>query len=205
VPDNLLFEQACLAEPCSVAYNAVVMNSHIKPGDRVVVLGPGTIGILCAALARLCGADVLVIGLETDDRRLLVAQSYGCETQVGNSAGWALLQDGLGADCVVDATGVSASLETALHLVRPNGHIVKVGWGKEAVNFSLDPLVQKNVSLQGSFSHHWGIWEKVIGLLASGKLDVRPLIGGIWDLADWHEAFEKMHSRKIVKSILQPV
>ncbi|CAN0494225.1 unnamed protein product, partial [Scytosiphon promiscuus] len=53
VPENLPFEQACLTEPCSVAYNAVVMNSKIKPGDRVIVLGPGTIGILCAAVARL--------------------------------------------------------------------------------------------------------------------------------------------------------
>nr|WP_218280497.1 alcohol dehydrogenase catalytic domain-containing protein [Verrucomicrobium spinosum] len=58
VPDKLAFEQACLTEPCCVAYNAVVENSRLKPGDRVIVLGPGTIGILCAAVARLCGAEV---------------------------------------------------------------------------------------------------------------------------------------------------
>src|SRR6478609_4032976 len=49
VPDQLPFEQACLTEPCCVAYNSVVNNSPIKPGDRVIVIGPGTIGILCAA------------------------------------------------------------------------------------------------------------------------------------------------------------
>ena len=57
VPDSLPFEKAALTEPCCVAYNAVVNNGRIKPGDRVVVLGPGPIGLLCAAMARLQGAD----------------------------------------------------------------------------------------------------------------------------------------------------
>ena len=113
-------------------------------------------------------------------------------------------QDGLGADCVVDAAGVSETLQTALQLVRPRGQITKVGWGPQPMQFSLDPLVQKNVRLQGSFSHNWPIWEKVLQLLSSDKLDVSPIIGGIWGLDDWLEAFEQMHSRKIVKSVLKP-
>mgnify|MGYP003700912437 CR=1 FL=1 len=204
VPDTLAFEQACLTEPCSVAYNAVVVNSRIRPGDRVVVLGPGTIGILSAAMALLCGAEVLVAGLASDEERLLVAQGYGCEVTSGDAMPWAREKDGLGADCVVDATGVSESLKTALQLVRPHGQITKVGWGPQPMNFSLDPLVQKNVRLQGSFSHNWPVWEKVLTLLASGKLDVRPIIGGVWGLEDWREAFERMHSGKLVKSLLTP-
>src|SRR6185312_6235136 len=51
VPDQLAFEQVCLTEPCCVALNAVVENARLKRGDRVIVLGPGTIGILCAAMA----------------------------------------------------------------------------------------------------------------------------------------------------------
>jgi threonine dehydrogenase-like Zn-dependent dehydrogenase len=50
IPDSLPFEEACLTEPCCVAYNAVIGNSHIKPGDQVIVIGPGTIGILCVLL-----------------------------------------------------------------------------------------------------------------------------------------------------------
>ncbi|MCJ7467307.1 MAG: zinc-binding dehydrogenase [Maribacter sp.] len=204
VPNSLPFEQACLTEPCSVAYNAVVMNSNIKPGDRVIVLGPGTIGILCAAMAKLCGAEVAVVGLENDQIRLKIALQYGCETIVGDATTWAKQQDGLGADCVIDAAGVSATLQIALHLVRPNGQITKVGWGPKPLNFSLDPLVQKNIRLQGSFSHNWPIWEKVLTLLASGRLDVRPIIGGVWGLPDWQVAFEEMHSGKVVKSVLKP-
>lgn len=204
VPDALPFEQACLTEPCCVAFNAVVENSRIKPGDRVVVLGPGTIGILCAAMARLCGAEVALVGLETDRHRLDIARTYGCEVIVGDATDWARQRDGLGADCVIDAAGVSATLQIALQLVRPNGQIAKVGWGPQPLQFSLDPLVQKNVTLRGSFSHNWPIWERVIALLASGQLDVKPIIGGVWPLSDWHEAFEQMHRGAVVKSVLKP-
>ncbi|QNF34944.1 zinc-binding dehydrogenase [Adhaeribacter swui] len=205
VPENLPFEQACLTEPCSVAFNAVVENSRIKPGDRVIVLGPGTIGILCAAVARLCGAEVAMVGLEADRHRLSIAAEYGCDTIVGDATAWAQQRDGLGADCIIDAAGVSATLKSALQLVRPNGHITKVGWGPQPIQFSLDPLVQKNVTLQGSFSHNWPIWERVIALLASGQLNVKPIIGGVWAVTDWHEAFEKMHRGEVVKSVLKPV
>ena len=101
--------------------------------------------------------------------------------------------------------GSSAALKIALELVRPAGWISKVGWGPQPLNFSLDPLVQKNITLQGSFSHNWPIWERVLALLASGQLDVRPVLGGVWALEHWHEAFEKMHSGEIVKAVLKPV
>jgi alcohol dehydrogenase/L-iditol 2-dehydrogenase len=204
VPANLSFEQACMTEPCCVAYNAVAVNGNLRPGDRVVVLGPGTIGILCAAIAKLCGAQVAIVGLESDRTRLNIARHYGCEPIVGDALEWARARDGMGADAVIDAAGISQTLQIALQLVRPKGQIIKVGWGPQPLNFSLDPLVQKNVTLQGSFSHTWPVWERVIGLLASGQLDVKPIIGGIWDLEDWHTAFEKMHRGQVVKSVLKP-
>ncbi|NBO48543.1 MAG: Zn-dependent alcohol dehydrogenase [Chitinophagia bacterium] len=205
VPANLSFEQACLTEPCCVAYNAVAVNASIKPGDRVIVLGPGTIGILCAAVAKLCGAHVAVVGLEADRTRLNIAKQYGCEPIVGDATSWANAVDGMGADVIIDAAGISQTLKIALQLIRPKGQIIKVGWGPQPMNFSLDQLVQKNVTLQGSFSHNWPIWEKVIGLLSSGILDVKPIIGGVWNFNDWHTAFEKMHSGQVVKSVLKPI
>ena len=205
IPDQLPFEQACLTEPCCVAYNAVVRNARIEPGDRVVVLGPGTIGILCAAMARLCGAQVALVGLPQDVHRLEIAKQFGCEVIMGDATDWARQRDGLGCDGVIDAAGVSITLKIALDLVRPAGWISKVGWGPQPLGCNIDSLVQKNITLQGSFSHNWPIWERVIALLGSGQFDVKPIIGGVWPISEWHDAFEKMHKGEVVKSVLQPV
>jgi alcohol dehydrogenase/L-iditol 2-dehydrogenase len=205
VPDNLPLEVAALTEPCCVAYNAVVNNGHVRPGDRVVVFGPGPIGLLSAAMARLCGAEVAIVGLKQDRVRLDIAKtSYGCTPIVGSAKVWANEVDGLGADGAVDAAGVSATLRAAIDVVRPGGWISKVGWGPQPLDFSLDPLVQKNITLQGSFSHNWPIWERVIRLLSTGALNIQPIIGGVWPLAQWREAFEAMHSGRIAKAVLKP-
>jgi len=204
LPDGLSIEKAGLTEPCCVAYNAVAVNSNVKPGDRVVVLGPGPIGILCAAIARLQGAEVAVVGLDRDRARMQVAEQFGATPIVEGLDNWVRQGDGLGVDGVIDAAGVSATLKTALDMVRPAGWVTKVGWGKLPYGHSLDPLVQKNITLRGSYSHNWPIWERVIRLLAAGTLDVEKIVGGIWPLADWHEAFEKMHSGQIVKAVLKP-
>jgi alcohol dehydrogenase/L-iditol 2-dehydrogenase len=204
IPDGLSFEMASLTEPCCVAYNATVVNTSIRPGDRVVVLGPGPIGLLCAAMAKLCGAVVAVVGLPQDSERLAIAEGYGCQSILSDATEWSRAADGLGADGVIDASGASAALRHALDIVRPNGWICKVGWGPKPLDFSLDPLVQKNIRLQGSFSHNWPMWERVLRLLAEGLLDVAPVIGGVWPLEKWHEAFETMHSGTIVKAIIRP-
>ncbi|MBT3480900.1 MAG: zinc-binding dehydrogenase [Opitutales bacterium] len=204
IPEGLSFEKAALTEPCSVAYNAVVNQSDIKPGDRVVVLGPGPIGLLCAAVAKLWGAQVAVVGLESDRTRLKVAEAYGCTAIVNDLDEWAYAGDGLGVDGVIDAAGVSKTLEIALQITRPAGWITKVGWGPQPLNFSLDPLVQKAITLRGSFSHNWPIWERVLELTGSGQLNLDPVIGGVWPLEEWHSAFEEMHSGNIVKAILKP-
>jgi alcohol dehydrogenase/L-iditol 2-dehydrogenase len=204
LPEGLPIEKAALTEPCCVAYNAVVNNGRIKPGDRVLVLGPGPIGLLCAAMARLQGAEVGVVGLERDRPRLAIAQQYDCTALEGGVEDWARAADGLGVDGVIDAAGVSATLKLALEVVRPAGWISKVGWGPQPVGFSLDALVQKNVTLQGSFSHNWPIWERILRLLATGALNIDPIIGGVWPLAQWREAFEAMHSGKIAKAVLRP-
>jgi len=204
VPENLPFTHAALTEPCCVAYNAVVKNSRLEPGDRVLVIGPGTIGILCAVMAKLHGGDVAVLGIEADRGRLKIAEQYGCTALVGDAKSWTHARDGLGADLVIDAAGVSPTLKLALELVRPAGWITKVGWGPKPLDFSIDSLVQKNVTLQGSFSHNWPIWERVLALLSNGQLDVKPIIGGTWPVGEWHTAFEEMHSGRVVKSVLLP-
>lgn len=205
VPEGLSLVKAALTEPCCVAYSATVVNASIQPGDYVLVIGPGPIGLLCAALAKLQGAIVGMAGLERDGTRLQIAKAYGCDVLVGDEVQqWSKQGDGLGVDGVIDAAGVSATLKTAIDVVRPAGWISKVGWGPQPLNYSLDPLVQKNVTLRGSFSHNWPIWERVLRLLSTGLLDIDPIIGGEWSLPEWEEAFHTMHSGEIVKAVLRP-
>src|SRR6185437_368980 len=166
--------------------------------------------LLCAAMAKLTGAgEIVVIGTPVDTRRLQVAAQIGASATLGakgeDIVAWTRsLRDGYGFDVVIDAAGVSATLKLAIDIVRPAGQISKVGWGPQPFNFSLDPLVQKAVTLQGSFSHNWPIWERVIRLLASGKLQLDLILNRISPLAEWRESFEKMHSGEIVKGVLRP-
>lgn len=210
VPAELTLDKAALTEPCSVAYNAVCVNSRVRPGDTIAVIGPGPIGLLCAAMAKLSGAGYLiVIGIPADTKRLEIAKRIGADTILGaqgeNVIEWVKnFGDGYGVDLVIDAAGVSPSLKLGLDIVRPAGQITKVGWGPQPLNFSLDQLVQKAVTLQGSYSHNWLIWEKVLFLLASGKIDLNPLLNRISPLSEWREAFEEMHSGAIVKGVLKP-
>ena len=210
IPATLPFEVAALTEPCCVAYNATCGNARILPGDAIAVIGPGPIGLLCAAMAKLAGAgEIVVIGTPVDTRRLQVAEQIGASATLGakgeDIVAWTRsLRDGYGFDVVIDAAGVSATLKLALDIVRPAGQISKVGWGPQPFNFSLDPLVLKAVTLQGSFSHNWPIWERVVRLLASGQLDFGPEFSRISPLAQWHDAFEAMHSGEIVKAVLLP-
>lgn len=210
LPDSISFEKAALTEPCCVAYNAVCVKTPIRAGDSVLVAGPGPIGLLCVALAKLSGAGWLgVLGLKQDAKRLGVAKSLGADRCVEidrEDIGEILrtVQDGLGVDVVIDASGASAALKTALAAVRPGGQITKVGWGPQPLGFSLDPLVQKAARIQASFSHNFAVWEKVITLLACGKLDPMPLVGRIEPLANWRTCLEEMTSGEIVKAVLKP-
>lgn len=208
IPEGVSFEQASMTEPYCVAYNAVVERGSITPGDLVVVQGVGPIGALAIQVARLQGAGTIVaLGTERDGIRLERVRDLGADyaldvTKEDPVALIASLGDGLGADMVVDATGVSVALRQGMELVRPLGSIVKVGWGPQPLGFGLDPLVAKAVTLYGCFSHTWLTWERVLGLFASGRLDPSSVIGGNYPLDQWEQAFADMDSGRNIKSVL---
>jgi alcohol dehydrogenase/L-iditol 2-dehydrogenase len=209
IPDSLPFDLACLAEPHAVAYQAMCVNSTIRPGDSVVVLGPGPIGLLCARMAALSGADPLIVaGLTADAPRLETARQLGA-THTVNMQEQSLeeLLRGLrpdGADVVCDATGASRPLEDAIRLARPNGQVTKVGWSPDKLAVDMNPLVLHNVRIQGSFSHNYPVWERVIHLLDRRLTHPDAIVGLRSPLDGWKEAFEAMHDRRVIKSVLLP-
>ncbi len=210
LPKGVGMKEASLIEPLCVAYKAVAVNSSVKPGDTVVVIGPGPIGILCSAVAKISGAGrILVIGTRGDDRRLETALRYGATEVINSSREDPLpvimsIGDKYGADLVVDTAGSSSTLRLSMDAVRPEGQITKVGWGPEPVGFTLDPIIAKSITLKGHFSHTWDVWEKCLTLLERGQIDLAPLITHELPLSKWEEGFELVEAKQAMKAVLIP-
>jgi L-iditol 2-dehydrogenase len=209
IPDSLPFDIACLSEPHAVAYQAMCVNSLIRPGDVVVVLGPGPIGLLCARMAALAGANPLIVaGLPADRPRLQTARRLGAthivDVKQENLEEVVRSCSSLGADLVCDASGSSRTLSIAFQLVRPDGQVTKVGWSPETVATDVNPLVQRNIRLQGSFSHNYPVWERVIHLLDRGLTMPSEIVGLRTPLGGWREAFDAMHDGRVIKSVIMP-
>jgi L-iditol 2-dehydrogenase len=210
VPAHLPLHLAALTEPVCVTYNAVVDKSTITPGDLVVIVGSGTIGLLALQWARVRGATVAVVGITGDEARHSVAR------QLGAAATWDALTDdidaavrartdGLGAPLVIDTVGGAASsLDLALRIVRPAGQITKVGWFAGATNRNMDQLIAKAVRLQGSFSHTWPMWERSLALLAEGAIQLAPIVSDVLPLACWQDGYARSQSRSAVKVVFEP-
>ena len=185
---------------------SIQMFPSMQLGGEKEMIEQAQIGAL--QIARISGAGTLImLGTDVDAHRLEVAQELGAHhalnVQRDDVAGLLRgLGDGFGADVVVDCTGVSAALKQAMELVRPLGTVVKIGWGPQPLNFSLDPLVAKAATLQGSFSHTYATWERVLQLMATGQLNLDPMIGGVYPLAEWEAGFHAMEVGENVKSVL---
>jgi L-iditol 2-dehydrogenase len=210
VPENISLKEAALTEPLCVAYNLVIKNIEIVPGDVVMVIGPGPIGILCGKMAQIAGAsEVIMVGTDGDELRLNLAKEY-CATKIINSSKEDPLlyakqkNEGYGVDVVIDAAGPAATLKLALEAVRPAGTIGKVAWGPKPINFSLDKILEKSLLLRGTFSHTWDVWEKCLKLMASGQVDLSKLITHELSIEEWKKGFDLVESREGIKVVLKP-
>lgn len=210
VPANIDLGDAALTEPFCVAYNALVVKSRIRPGDTVVVLGPGPIGLAATQVARVCGAaNIVLAGLEKDVARLEIGRNVGAThtALMGRDDLPALVNDltgGVGADLVVDAAGPAATVRLSMDIVRRNGQITKIAWGPKPLDLSLDPLLAKAVTLQGVFSHTWDTWERVLHLASTGQLDFPSLVSHRVPLTEWKTAFNALETGEAVKALIYP-
>ena len=211
LPPSISFEEASLIEPLCVAYNALVEKVTVKPGDIVAVLGPGPIGLFCLQMAKVAGASkVIVSGLADDRRRLEIAKDLGAYQVVNSEAEDVVAKvmeasRGLGADVVADAAGPSETLRQSIEMVRPSGKIIKIGWGPKPVGFSLDKLLGKGVTLQGTLGHNWKVWEAAIRLLEAGLIKATPLISAEYPITEWAKALDVMRYKSGVTAVLKPV
>jgi len=210
VPENVSLKEASLTEPLCVAYNLVIKNITIKPGDSVLVIGPGPIGLLCGKMAQIAGAsEIIMVGTSGDEKRLKKALGYGATKIVNSQEEDPLtytkkMNEGYGVDVVIDAAGPAATLQLALEAVRPAGIIGKVAWGPKPINYSLDKILEKSLLLRGTFSHTWDVWEKCLKLMASGQVKLGELVTHELSIEEWKKGFDLIESKEGIKVVLRP-
>ena len=152
VPSGVSDEEfLMLADILPTAFEIGVLNGKVQPGDVVVVVGAGPIG-LSAVSGALLFSPSLVVAIDLADSRLDAAKLFGADVIVNNSREDPLqivqgLTDGLGADVVIEAVGMAATFELATSLVRPGGHVANIGVHGKPAALHLESLWAKDVTI----------------------------------------------------------
>ena len=186
LPDNVSSEEAALVEPASVAMHAV-RRSRLQPGERVAVLGVGTVGLLAMQVAKAVGARAFAV-----DRRALsleMAQELGADATIDPQAVDAAqalrdLTDGLGPDVVIDAAGASDTPVQAVEWVRQGGRVLLVAIYTAKVEIDFNTVVGTETEIIGSLAYQQRDVEEVVQLVSRGELRTSPLVSGKIGLED---------------------
>jgi len=198
IPANVSYREAALTEPAAVCSQALYSRAKVSTGDFVVVLGTGPIGIIIARMAQIAGASrVLITGIDKDEKyRLLLAKKLGIEHTVNTSKINLKemvndLTDGVGADLVVEATGVEPAINQAFDIVRKLGKIAVIGVSEGRLNVNWSAGSFKALDICFSFSSQYEDWVRVLNLFGNHALDLSDLVTHEYQLADWKKAFNK--------------
>ncbi|KAG5983805.1 hypothetical protein E4U55_007121 [Claviceps digitariae] len=209
LPDTVSLQEGALIEPLAVAVH-IVKQACVQPGQSVVVMGAGPVGLLCAAVARAYGASkvasVDIVQSKLDfAREFASTHTYLSQRIAPQDNALAIKQQlGLprGADVVIDASGAEPSIQTSLHTVRMGGTYVQGGMGKEDITFPIMALCLKEVTARGSFRYGPGDYELAIELVATGKIDVKKLISTVVPFEQAEEAFKKVKEGEVIKILI---
>jgi D-xylulose reductase len=221
IPDSMGLDEAVLVEPLAVAVHAMKLGD-VKPGETVVVMGSGTIGVLCVAVARQFGAHRVIV-VDVVETKLEFASGFlGCETFLARTDvdaeenARALLnkfdleEDGVDTfggrvDTVIEASGATSSIETGIHILRPGGKYVQTGLGKPKIEFPIVAMGQKELTARGCFRYGAGDYELAVGYLRNKLIDVKPMISSVTRFEDATQAWDKTARGEGIKNLIQGV
>ena len=192
VPDNVPDEQAVFVEPLAAACE-ITEQLHIKPYEKVIVLGDGKLGLITALTFNAQNIDVILVGKHQN--KLDIAKAQGVETKLLNDLKIEKIYD-----VVVEATGSISGFETALALTKPRGTLVLKSTVAASKEFNLAPIVIDEITVLGS---RCGQFAPALRLLKSGKIDFSPLISARYKADDAIEAFEKNKEKETLKVLLE--
>lgn len=204
LPDNVSLDEGALLEPLSVAVHAC-RRGNVRFGDRVVVCGAGPIGLVNMLVAKAAGATVLITDISQS--RLVKAGELGADhvyhvtdNQGRVHAGAIEEEFGL-ADVVIECTGVESSIATGLWSAKPGATYVQVGYGKAEVMFPIVAVGVKEIDIKGIFRYA-NCYPIALQLIATGKINVKPLITHRYPLTQTLEAFQMSKEGTGIKVVI---
>ena len=213
LPDGLAFEEAVFVEPAANVVHDVLERARVEPADVVAVIGPGPIGFMAAMAVKACGASkVCLLGAAVDEEvRLPAARRIPVIDHVWNVQKNDVvsrivdLTAGRGADLVVEASGTEAGIVLGLELVRKMGRFSAIGLtAREKIPFPYDAAMFKAVDFFFNLSTSYSSWDTAISLIASKKIDVKPLVTHKGGLDRWADFFDALDGKKGIKGIFLP-
>lgn len=176
--------------------------------DTALVIGAGTIGLLCLQALRVAGCSRIFVA-DIDESRLALAKALGATSALSNASelGGQVSQmtNDEGVDLVVEAVGRKETFTSSIEAVRKGGNVVLVGNSSPEVALPLQKVVTRQIRLQGSCASA-GEYPRSIELMASGAINVKPLITAVAPLEEGPTWFKRLHSREpgLTKAVLTP-
>jgi L-iditol 2-dehydrogenase len=208
LPDELTFDEAALVEPAAVAMHAVRI-TEIEPGAPVVVVGAGAIGVLVGQAVKARGCGTLIV-IDVRDERLELAARLGADVVVNaeTSDPAEALEKATGRSTVgmvLEAVGIGKTVQMATDLTAPGGHLTLIGNVQPSVDLNLQAVVSKELTINGSAASA-GEYPACLALMASGRIQTRPLVSRVVPLADGQAAFDSLRRADpgLVKIVLHP-
>jgi threonine dehydrogenase-like Zn-dependent dehydrogenase len=197
VPDNVSDEEAVFVEPLAANFE-ILEQVHVKPTERVIVLGDGKMGQLAAQVLALSGCDVMMVGKH--EEKLALVQQREIKTYLLKDVARILPDGGRRVDMVVECTGSAEGLELAMRLVRPRGTIILKSTVADKSSLHLAPIVIDEIRVQGS---RCGPFEPALRALSQHIVDVRPLISERYTLDDALAAFKYAGQKDVLKVLVR--
>jgi L-iditol 2-dehydrogenase len=194
VPDGLPDAAAALSEPVACVCNSLLDPSAVQPGDEVLVIGPGAIGLIAAQVARAGGGRVTMRGTERDERRLALAADLGFPTSVSGAPPQA--------DVVIECSGAGPGIADGLRAARRRGRLVQMGLRGGDVTIPYDLICFHELTVTAGFASNPASWRRAMALLP--RLDLEPLVTEVVPLRDWRRAFDASRAGDGVKFVLDP-
>jgi L-iditol 2-dehydrogenase len=197
IPDWLDEHAAVLAEPLACVCHCLLDPPVVSAGDRVLVTGPGPVGLLSAQVARSCGGDVLVVGLPADETRLAAAAGLGLATaHVGD--------EGSGFDVVLECSGNAGGASACLEAAGRGARYVQIGVFGKPVTLPFDRVFQKELTVTSGFASTPRSWRRGMLLIASRVVQLEPLVSEVAPLADWERVFADLRAGRGIKVVFDP-